>query len=62
MENISLQKLTTEVYRLAKIIDTYEAQKAIKIQLKKDYINIEPGRQVYQIPAGREIRNVFICC
>ena len=28
-------------------------------ELKKDYINIEAGRQVYQIPAGREINQVL---
>jgi hypothetical protein len=28
-------------------------------ELKKDYINIESGRQVYQIPAGREINQVL---
>ena len=28
-------------------------------ELKKDYINIEPGRQVYEIPAGREINEVL---
>jgi len=28
-------------------------------ELKKDYINIESGRQVYQIPAGREINEVL---
>lgn len=28
-------------------------------QLKKDYVSIEAGRQVYQIPAGREINEVL---
>jgi hypothetical protein len=28
-------------------------------ELKKDFINIEAGRQVYQIPAGREINEVL---
>jgi hypothetical protein len=28
-------------------------------ELKKDYVNIEPGRQVYEIPAGREINEVL---
>ena len=28
-------------------------------ELKKDYINVEPGRQVYEIPAGREINEVL---
>jgi hypothetical protein len=41
MENLSLQiqKLTSEVYRLTKFVDVYETQRAIRIQLKKDYIN-----------------------
>jgi hypothetical protein len=28
-------------------------------ELKKDYINVEAGRQVYEIPAGREINEVL---
>jgi hypothetical protein len=28
-------------------------------ELKKDYVNIEAGRQVYQIPAGREVNEVL---
>jgi len=41
MENLSsqIQKLTTEVSRLQKFVDTYEAQKATRIQLKNDYNN-----------------------
>ena len=41
MENLSLQiqKLTSEVSILRNFVDTYETQRAIKIQLKKDYIN-----------------------
>ena len=33
------QQLITEVSRLKKFVDTYEAQKAIRMQLKKDFIN-----------------------
>lgn len=28
-------------------------------ELKKDYINVEAGRQVYEIPAGREVNEVL---
>lgn len=28
-------------------------------ELKKDYIEIEPGKQVYEIPAGREVNEVL---
>jgi hypothetical protein len=44
---------------------TYAYSKQVGLQtrgpweLKKDYINIEAGRQVYQIPAGREINEVL---
>lgn len=44
---------------------TYAYSKQVGLQtrgpweLKKDYINIEPGRQVYQIPAGREVNEVL---
>jgi hypothetical protein len=44
---------------------TYAYSKQVGLQtrgpweLKKDYINVEPGRQVYQIPAGREINEVL---
>jgi hypothetical protein len=30
-----------------------------KYELKKDYIQIEPGKQVYVIPAGREVNRVM---
>jgi len=42
MENLSsqIQKLTTEVSRLTKFVDTYEAQRAFRIELKKDYDNV----------------------
>jgi hypothetical protein len=41
MENLSLQiqKLTSEFSILKKFVDTYETQRTIRIQLKKDYIN-----------------------
>lgn len=44
---------------------TYAYSKQVGLQtngpweLKKDYVNIESGRQVYQIPAGREINEVL---
>jgi hypothetical protein len=44
---------------------TYAYSKQVGLQargpweLKKDYIEIEPGRQVYQIPAGREVNEVL---
>lgn len=44
---------------------TYAYSKAVGLQtngpweLKKDYVSIEAGRQVYQIPAGREINQVL---
>jgi hypothetical protein len=44
---------------------TYAYSKQVGLQsrgpweLKKDYINVEAGRQVYQIPAGREINEVL---
>lgn len=44
---------------------TYAYSKQVGLQargpweLKKDYIDIEPGRQVYQIPAGREVNEVL---
>lgn len=44
---------------------TYAYSKQVGLQangpweLKKDFINIEAGRQVYQIPAGREINEVL---
>lgn len=44
---------------------TYAYSKQVGLQtngpweLKKDYIEIEAGRQVYQIPAGREINEVL---
>ncbi len=44
---------------------TYAYSKQVGLQtrgpweLKKDYINIEAGRQVYQIPAGREVNEVL---
>jgi hypothetical protein len=44
---------------------TYAYSKQVGLQargpweLKKDFINIESGRQVYQIPAGREINEVL---
>lgn len=44
---------------------TYAYSKQVGLQsrgpweLKKDYIQIEAGRQVYQIPAGREINEVL---
>lgn len=44
---------------------TYAYSKQVGLQsrgpweLKKDYITIEAGRQVYQIPAGREINEVL---
>ena len=44
---------------------TYAYSKQVGLQargpweLKKDYITIEPGRQVYQIPAGREVNEVL---
>lgn len=44
---------------------TYAYSKQVGLQargpweLKKDYIEIEPGKQVYQIPAGREINEVM---
>lgn len=44
---------------------TYAYSKQVGLQtngpweLKKDYINIEAGRQVYEIPAGREINSVL---
>lgn len=44
---------------------TYAYSKQVGLQargpweLKKDYVTIEPGRQVYQIPAGREINEVL---
>jgi hypothetical protein len=44
---------------------TYAYSKQVGLQsrgpweLKKDYINVESGRQVYQIPAGREINEVL---
>src|SRR5690606_22936913 len=28
-------------------------------ELKKDYVEIESGRQVYEIPAGREVNQVL---
>ena len=30
-------------------------------ELKKDFIKIEEGKQVYMVPAGREINNVMYC-
>lgn len=30
-------------------------------ELKKDYVKIEPGKQSYLIPAGREINNILYC-
>lgn len=30
-------------------------------ELKKDYITIEKGKQVYVIPAGRELNNIMYC-
>ena len=44
---------------------TYAYSKQVGLQangpweLKKDYIDIEAGRQVYQIPAGREVNEVL---
>lgn len=44
---------------------TYAYSKQVGLQsngpweLKKDYINLEAGRQVYQIPAGREVNEVL---
>lgn len=44
---------------------TYAYSKQVGLQargpweLKKDFFDIEPGRQVYQIPAGREINEVL---
>ena len=44
---------------------TYAYSKQVGLQtngpweLKKDYVSIEAGRQVYQIPAGREINEVL---
>lgn len=44
---------------------TYAYSKKVGLQtngpweLKKDFIDIEPGRQVYQIPAGREVNEVL---
>jgi hypothetical protein len=44
---------------------TYAYSKQVGLQqrgpweLKKDYVEIEPGRQVYQIPAGREMNEVL---
>jgi hypothetical protein len=44
---------------------TYAYSKQVGLQargpweLKKDFITIEPGRQVYQIPAGREVNEVL---
>lgn len=44
---------------------TYAYSKQVGLQargpweLKKDYINIEAGRQVYEIPAGREVNEVL---
>lgn len=44
---------------------TYAYSKAVGLQangpwqLKKDYVEIEAGRQVYEIPAGREINEVL---
>ena len=44
---------------------TYAYSKQVGLQargpweLKKDYIDIESGRQVYEIPAGREVNEVL---
>lgn len=44
---------------------TYAYSKQVGLQangpweLKKDYVEIQAGRQVYQIPAGREINEVL---
>jgi len=44
---------------------TYAYSKQVGLQargpweLKKDYITVEPGRQVYEIPAGREVNEVL---
>jgi hypothetical protein len=44
---------------------TYAYSKQVGLQsrgpweLKKDYVNLEAGKQVYQIPAGREINEVL---
>lgn len=44
---------------------TYAYSKQVGLQingpweLKKDYVTLEAGRQVYQIPAGREINEVL---
>lgn len=44
---------------------TYAYSKAVGLQargpweLKKDFVNLENGKQVYQIPAGREINEVL---
>jgi hypothetical protein len=31
-----------------------------RFELKKDFVELEEGRQVYQIPAGREVKNVLL--
>lgn len=44
---------------------TYAYSKQVGLQargpweLKKDYVEIEPGKQVYEIPAGREINEIL---